>query len=379
MAGSRTVVVALIAAVVGAAVGSMATWICASHSDDAPPRQSAEPPAAKPVAAAGAQPPRASRSAKIPLDDLTPTSEEQTWLRDALVRERDRREKSVIRDDDGGIDVIERWSRFGADVAPLVADFESMRRHVRVPDGPAVQVASTREETKVDLSTIDPKAVDIEFGPGRFVLSGGNTQWNVRRTDVEAMEIRGAGIDRTTLVGPGWAFFNCAENVSVKNLVLCDFAVDSTNPAQIVLDARGRMSVAIERVRFLGWQVGGHSSVVGVSGQAFLACRDCDFVGTGSGFAVSLRGGAVASLENCRFSDVQCALIGWDAANNSKPSVVALNVCTFENAPLADSRMYTRNVEVSVRGGSVALGSKSWSDDERRKRWGAEYAPSSTT
>jgi hypothetical protein len=210
------------------------------------------------------------------------------------------------------------------------------------------------------------------------VLSTGNSQWNVRRADIESLEIRGAGIDRTTLVGPGWAFLCCDAKAKAKNLLVHDLAIDATKPEQIVLDARGAMSVAMERVRFLGWQSGaGHGAVVGVTGQAFVACRDCDFEGTGGGFVLSLRSGAVAALENCRFSSIDAVLIGSNADALGKPSVVNVTGCTFENAPLADSRTSGNRgprISISVRGGTVRAGGRSWTEEKRRAAWGASYA-----
>ncbi len=376
MSGRRTALVALVAATLGTAVGWLAPGASSRPDAGEAPAAASPAPAAKPVAVP-AVPSRVVQAPKRALDEMAPTADEEAWLKAALERERDRRGKSVIREDDGGLEVLDRWATADADVAPLVSDFASMRRHVRVPDGPAARVDSTGDVTNVDLSAIDPKAVVIEFGPGRFLLTRGNTQWNVRRADVEALEIRGAGIDRTTLVGPGWAFLCIDEKASARNVVLRDFTIDSTDPGQIVLDARGSMSVAVERVRFLGWEVAGHASVVGVTGRAFLACRDCEFVGPGDGYAVSLRGGALAVLEKCRFSDLGSTLIGGGADSLGRPSVVTLRDCTFENAALADSRINGKSgpaMEISVHGGSVAVGGKTWTEDARRKKWGAEHA-----
>ena len=346
-----------------------------------PPRTTSTP---APVSVPRAERPRADAGGALPdvalpagLRGVEMSDDEAAFLRAALDAERKRREGAVIRPEDDGLKIMERYVTDGADVAALVADFDAMRAHIRVPAGPVRSIAASGDRTPVDLTKDLGDAQIVEFGPGTFVLGNGDGQWNVRRSDLAALEIRGAGMDRTKLIGPGWAFLCSGDKANVQNLVLRDLTIDGSEQGQIILDARGGISAALERVRLAGWQVAGHAAPLGVSGNAFLACRECEVAGPGAGYVLSLRGMALATFDACRFIDAESAFTG--PGGTSRAAVVSVQGCTFDGARLADSRIRgdkMAGVQIDVRGGTVAFGASSLSDEKRRAQWGAQYAAS---
>lgn len=302
------------------------------------------------------------------------TDDEIAFLRERLAEERVRRSAAVVRPEDDGIEILTRYLESRADVLPLLRDADALRAHVRTPEEATRQVPATGDRTSVDLSDDLDEVAVIEFGPGTFELQRGQG-WNVLRKDVQALEIRGAGMDATRLVGPGWALLCADEDVSLRNLVIRDLTIDAATASQIVLDARGGVSAAIERVRFDGWQSAGHGSPLGVTGRALLLCRDCEFLGRGGGKVLSLRGSGLAAFERCLFSDVDVVFIG--PGDRARPAIVQVTDCTFLSAPLADSRIQqgdTPGVELHVRGGTVLMGNASTPEDAQRERWGAKHA-----
>jgi hypothetical protein len=163
----------------------------------------------------------------------------------------------------------------------------------------------------------------------------------------------------------------------MRNVVIRDLTIDAAEQEQIVLDARGGMAAVLERVRIAGWQTSGHAAPLGVTGSAFLACRDCDFVGPGDGFVLSLRGPALATFEKCRFRDAGAAFIG--PGGRERAAVVSVRDCTFEAIRLADSRIRgdkMAGVQVDIRGGTAAAGAAKWTEEQRRAWWGAQFASS---
>jgi len=338
----------------------------ASSVDRAPAKRAARPGGDRPPSPDS--PPEPARAGA--LDDLAPTESEREWLREALVAERLRRENSLIRPEDGGTEILERWLRNGADVAQVLTDYATAAAHVREATASPHEIVSTGETTAADPPA---DATVLQFGAGRFTLGPQWRSWSNRRKDAESIEIRGAGADRTTIVANSDLLF-CWEAATLRHVRIRDLTIESVDS---LIDARGAVSVALEGVRIVGWQSGGHSSPIGVSGRAFLAFRDCEFVGGDGIGVVSLRGPGAVVFEKCTFLDVQSTVLGGGAASGGRPSVVRFLDCRFENARVADSRIRQgRDVEVDlrVRGGSVSpLGAKA-TEDERRKTWGAEYA-----
>ncbi len=362
---------------VGESDGAVAPDAESPASEDPPPR---DPPPKRDRVRVGAGEPSPSLDAgavpNVGIAGTDLTAEEIEFLQRALAEERRRRRESVVTADDAGLEVVQRYMEHGADVSGLVSDYAAMRAHIRTAPGPVASIASTGDRTEVDLSEHMGKSGVIEFGPGTFVLKRGNG-WNVPREDIESLEIRGAGMDETTLIGPGWAFLCCDEKASLHNLVIRDLTIDGAEMGQIVLDARGGIAAALERVRIRGWQVAGHAAPIGVSGSAYLAMQDCEIVGPGDGYALSFRGVGLAALERCLITDVDAVFIG--PGGRDRAAVAHARDCRFENAKLADSRVArpdTGGVTMHVTGGKVAIGSAAMSEEERSERWGAKYAKS---
>lgn len=326
-----------------------------------------------------------SREGGITEDSLgTPaTAAELEFLRTALAAERARvaqlaedaaeqARAARFQSDDDGLTVLDRYLRHGSDVDDVVGSFAAMRAHINTVQEPVHRFEPTGKRTTVDLSEVSADDAVLEFGAGVFVLERGDLAWNVRREDVESLEIRGAGMDKTTLVGPGWAFLSASKGAQIRNLVIRDLTIDSQEIEQMTLDARGGISAALERVRFAGWVVAGHAAALGVSGDAFLAARDCEF--NGDGWTLSLRGPGLAVFERCTFSGGRSVLIA-DAHRKGRPAVVRLNDCAFGSVRIADRSLRTREAggaDVEIRGGTAAAGPASWSEETRIKNFGAE-------
>lgn len=309
------------------------------------------------------------------LDDLGPTDEERAWLRTALVEERERREKSAIRAEDTGADVLSRYLHVRADVEPVLATFEAARAHVLSPKAEPMRFPAPDAKGGADLSGAAGASI-IEFGPGRFDLRGARGAFFDRQGSVDALEIRGAGKNETTLVVGRDQEFRFGSDA--KNVVFRDMTIDDPTADATPFNVRGTASFAFENVRVVGWSSAGHGAALGVGGQAFVACRDCDFQNSGS-FALSVRGPCLAVFERCNFTDTYSAFIATGAASGGRPSVVRVIDCTFLGTRLADSRSrpgVTDELDLRVRGGHVTFGSADMDDAARRKSWGAEFAAS---
>ncbi len=359
----RTALVALVAFCAGALI---ATAVVPGVERDGAPAQQPSPDV--PVEQA-APPPR--ERVRVNDVDAALSGDELEFLRRALAAERVRRRGARIPQDLPGLDVVQRWID-GADVTDLVSDFAAMRAHVRTAPEPVAFVASTGGRTDVDLSdyAIGDSGV-IEFGPGTFVLQTENDAWNETRGNTESLEIRGAGMDKTTLIAPMHAFLVVNKGGYLRNVVIRDLTIDADGEA-IILSTGGGLAVALERVRLRGWKLAGHAAAIGVTGSGFLALRGCEIIGPGDGFALSLRGRTLATLDWCTIKDVEQVFVGWESPRAH--GFAYARDCRFENAKLADSR--ATGVEIHVSGGSVLLGSAGESEEARLERWGAKYAKS---
>mgnify|MGYP001271239931 CR=1 FL=1 len=309
------------------------------------------------------------------IDDLRPTDAERAWLREALVAERTRRAEAQIRPDDSGVDVLRRYLDFDADVASVLASYETAAAHVPAGTGTPVHVAAPREGESPDLTQAAGASI-VEFGPGRFDLRRTRTgPWD-RQSMPARLEIRGAGRDATTLVlGRSQEFMLLGDGRSV---VLRDLTIECPDADVTPFDVRGGASFAFENVRFAGWLSGaGYSSVLGIAGRGFVACRDCEFLAGGDGFVLALRGPGLAVFERCTFADTYSVFIGGGGGSGGRPSVVRVRDCTFRSTRLADSRLRNGSdddVDLRVTGGRAEFGSAAQQDDVRRKAWGSELA-----
>lgn len=316
-----------------------------------------------------ARPSLAEATESSSLSDLRPTADEVAWLRRTLQAERVRRESARIRPEDSGLDILKRVVEHGADVSELIRDFERFQGHVRPAQGKTVRVQAQGDVTTVNLEEVAADAVLIEFGAGTFKLDRNARQFHYPRGDIKQLEIRGVGMDRTIIVSGDRGLLTPLGRI--EHLRIHDLTFDGGRSGDELLDIRGNVAVIFENVRFRAWSSGGYSAPVGLSGGAYLGCRNCEWLGGYRGqkghTAVAVRGTAVASLKGCLFADVETVVQGWEGA--AAKSSVHIEGCVFENSRLADNRFLHQGkpeFPISVRGGEVFY--------ESREKWGAEFA-----
>jgi len=314
----------------------------------------------------------ADLEAAASLEGLGPTEEERAFLRRALAEERARRREAVVRTADSGLDVLRRRLEHGADLSALVADYDAFASHVRAPEGPSFDVVSDGDVTRVTKEMVPPGTTVIRFGPGTFEVPALEvfTALRDREKPVPGLEIRGAGMDRTTLIGlAAWQVGG-----RVEHLVLRDFTWVSGDGASLMLSVHGSVGARIENVRIQGWRSGGHSAALGASGPSYLALRGCELLGkrrgkNDGGLGLSLRDDCIVLLQDCLFADLENgALSGWKG--NGARAGVWVRDCTFENARLAAYGGNDENwLHVHARGGKAAYGPATWTAEERRRWW----------
>lgn len=341
-------------------------------------RRRGDPKEAAPTAEpADAAPPR-----DFPNLGASLTEQEVAYLRERLEEKRLRDAQAAedaaeleriaaTQSDLPGLDVLDGYLRGALEADDVISSFAAMRAHIRTVDTPLQRIESAGDETAVDLSKLPEDTAVLEFGAGTFVLDRGTSMWNTPRKHIASLEIRGAGMDRTTLIGPGWAFLCMEDTHRLENLVIRDLTIDAGKKEQIVLDARGGIAAALERVRLKNWPVAGHAAALGVSGDAFLAARDCEFLG--DGWTLSLRGPALAVFERCTFVGGRAVLIS-SSLNSGRPARVHLNDCDFGSVPIAERELRQRGgggALVTIRGGTARGGPASWTAAKRVEAFGA--------
>lgn len=314
---------------------------------------------------------RSPRQAMV-APDLAGTAEELAIAREVMQRDRERREQARIREGDSGLDVLRRYLEYGADITPLLADFDRFAGHVRPADGPVQRFEATGEITDVAFVADQMGADVLEFGPGTFRLKWRPLEPGAERPDsyrsVHALEIRGAGVTETRLIlemNSLLQFSGTLEHLRIHDLHL---EPGSGGRGGNLLDLRGTTAVIVERVRFDGIR----SWALFIDGPTYLGCRDCDFGGgPRHGCVLELRDEAVVLMEGCRFDGVGCAVT---ARRGARRGCVLLRDCTFEDTPLGDSRLLHLGkpyLTIDVRGGTVI--STRGGDLEA---WGSQYATS---
>ena len=337
---------------------------------DRPPAAAGTPSGAPAAGTASAAPVGAPKDGP----DLTP--EERAILPELLKKHRDRVERSRIDPTLGGVEVVRRVKELGLDPMPLIASYDSVRSRIKV-DGERKTIEAPADGAPVDLTAAAGNAAIIEFGPGTFQLDRKSEIWLFVKEGTRSLEIRGAGMDRTTIeTGSLWVFTFAGEEAVLENLILRDLTIDSGKEGNIAVDARGAAAVALENVRIAGWSNAGHGAALGVSGSVFLAARGCEFAAKGKGlFVISLRGHAMALFEKCTFSDPEECVVGFSLPDAAGSAARFID-CTFRNAPAVSSRILKSKVpaaQVAVQGGSVSVGAPGLSDEERRRAFGGEW------
>jgi hypothetical protein len=374
----------LVGILVGAAATSGAFLLCRDCPTTAPSDEIASgrsnasaPPdtASQPALETVAADPAILRGGKSgPTADPAPTPAESEFLRKALAEERRRSLAARIRAEDSGLDVLRRILEERADPAEILGDFDRFASHVRSAKGRVVRFAEPASGgAPIVLRDSEAKgAAILEFGPGRFVLD--TNWWGAGTEDTAELEIRGAGRDQTILV-PQRNLIMATKRLD--HLRIHDLSIETAEG--MTLDVRGNAAAIFEDVRFLAWQAAGHAAAVGVSGKGYVGLRRCEFLGGGArqGFGISLRGPAVVLAEDCTFADVMAAVIG--GSGTASGSVVRLVNCRFLGSPLADRggrRGESPELEIHVAGGEAFLGGKDLSEEDRRLRWGVQFAAS---
>ena len=90
--------------------------------------------------------------------------------------------------------------------------------------GATAAVSVPAGATTIDLAG---KSVVIRFGPGTFLPEQARVSSTVRSASVRTLEIRGAGMDATTLLAGGLTdFLRVSEGKSIDNLVVADLTFD---------------------------------------------------------------------------------------------------------------------------------------------------------
>ena len=335
----------------------------------------APPPAASPaVEAPGATLDPATGGG--PLDGLGVRAEEWAFLRVALVRERERVEASRIDPALGGLEVLRRVALAGTDPMSVLGGYDAVRARVRV-EGTHRRVEAPADGSAVDMAKAAGDAAIVELGPGTFTFDRNGQEWFNVRNGLRSLEIRGAGMDRTTLRGEGNDLLHVWEEAGFENLVFRDLTLEGGSRGSLLLDVRGRASVAMENVRVRGWMEAGHSAPVGISGSAFLGARGCEFLGEGRRVhGISVRGTTLAVFEKCLFADME-TVVSPGGGPGAGGNAVRFLDCAFENCTAVNRRMQTGKGKVAfpvqVLGGRAAFGPPELTEEERRRAWGAEF------
>ena len=248
-------------------------------------------------------------------------------------------------------------------------DAKDFHSRVRRSDEGATQIEATSDEaTKVSFAKL--KANVVEFGPGTFEVSMRHFR---SQEAIEFLEIRGAGMDETTLVMDGELLVTFA----LEHLYVRDVTLEYGHRSE-ALDVRERAAARFERVRIRDWASGGYGAAIGIAGQGYLSCEDCVFEdadGVGGKIGVNFRGPALAVLERCAFIGVQPAIT---ATRDGRGGRIRLIDCTFEEASLANGHVLDKDkralVEIRVEGAHATFGAPSLTPDQRRQRWGEPFA-----
>jgi hypothetical protein len=274
--------------------------------------------------------------------------------------------------------MVDQFLSSRKDPGEFLWKFAQVSSVVRTGEGESRRVESTGEVTVASLHDLAEKSAVIEFGPGRFQFeprTKGGADFHVPRKDIASLEIRGAGIDQTTLDGKGLWQFLCSEN-GIGNLRISNLTYDGGPGRVQFLDIRGSGAVIFENVRFRNISNAGHSAAVGASGPLYLGMKGCEFAGSGDSWGVSIRGSALVLLEGCRFTRLAGAVI--DGGGTEDAGIVNLLDCVYDGCPVVDrpsrkSRDGTPSLAVNVRGGQVLLGPPGAAKEKIREAWGGSF------
>jgi RNA polymerase sigma factor (sigma-70 family) len=381
MAGTGKIVLgiavgAALGLVGGFAVGNSGTVIPSPDEEVVPaagPRGERNTPAPETAreGTGGAAPARTA-SAHPAFADLAVTPDETRFLREALLAERVRRSASTIDAADSGLDILRKFLVPGAGAASSNWSFGELASHVRTGGGERRTFEATGEPGKptvVDLAEVAGKSALLEFGAGTFTFDPkGRGFWQIPQgTSVESLEIRGAGMDSTVLLGTQGRWLLVLGEV--RNLRIRDVTLVLDNEA--LVDLRGGLALSLENVRV---RASGGQSITVLAGDSVVLAKGCEFLGHADQIAFSPRATSLAVFEGCFFADWYSVVVGWTGA--SAKSLYRFTDCTFENCRVTDNRILYKDrpeFPVHVTGGAARFGGPDLPEKERRARWGAEF------
>jgi hypothetical protein len=314
--------------------------------------------------------PPPSNPKKDPDHDVS--DDDKIWMRDALKKEKARREAAEFRDDDTGRKVLERIQTYGADPTPLFSNFERFSKPLRVRPDPAKVVHLTPENANQILDELSRGEIE----PTTFLLSAGTfaLRSNFRLRNADHVVIRGEGMDRTIVkCEQSFVFAEDVQQVTVENL-----AIDTVERGDELLDSRGPASFLFSRVRTYGFDCGaGGSSAIYFSAPIYVGVDQCEILGgygrdPMGGFAAAVRGLGYVYFQNCLFKELSapavedgddidgsrvvfegCRFSFLDDFARSEKSWVAFRGCTFDNVVRAEGNRVPPRLDLG--GNTVTL------------------------
>jgi hypothetical protein len=267
-----------------------------------------------------------------------------------------------------GLDLLAGHFEGRAGAEALLWDFERLERLLAAPAARPVRIMRAGE---VSLEKLAGAATSIEFGPGVFHLVRDGWKQRTVRGNRAALEIKGAGMDQTTLLCGHRDLLMIVG--SVDSIRLSGFTLDGA----ALLDVRGQAAALVQDVRVRGWTTGaGYGAPIGHSGRLLLAARNCDFVGgykrVAGGHALAPRGEVLALFDRCRFSGLSTVLAGAWKGGSSRRSLAYLRDCEFVNCRLVNRRFQMNGRPVfplRVRGGTIRYRASHLPGESRIERW----------
>ncbi len=301
-----------------------------------------------------------------------PSLDEAAYLEKSLRAERARRADAVIRPTDTGLEILRRFHEAQADLSEVLGDYDRFSSHVVHAEGKSVAWKGGDGVTKVSRDEAKGVVV-LEFGPGTFLLERGRGGWGDFREGVKALEIRGAGMDATTVRYDNNLLYAAK---GIENLRMSGLTWEYAD-SNWVLSTRGDVALACEDVRFRG-APGASNAPFYLEAYTYLGFRRCVFESAGSGAAVRIRGDVVALFKECAFRDLRSVV--YADAGTSREGSIRFEDCEFEGSMLADPWAFEYRGQpafpIVVLRGRVSFGGATLADARRRADWGVSLATS---
>lgn len=260
-------------------------------------------------------------------DDVS--EDDKIWMRDALKKEKERREAAEFKDDDTGRKILEKIQNHAADPTPLFSSFERFSKPLRLRPDPEKVVHLTPENANKFLAELARGAIE----PTTFLLSAGtfdlNRNFDLRNAD--HVVIRGEGMDRTIVKTSGsFVFAADVQQVTIEN-----FTIDGAERGDEMLDSRGPAAFLFSRVRTFGFDCGaGGSSAIIFGAPIYVGFENCEILGgygrnPMGGSAAAVRGLGFAYFKDCRLREL--SVPAFDGDRQSEGSRVVFDGCRFSH------------------------------------------------